>query len=82
GLARQRQTIVVYMGASIAARIAARLIAGGMDPAEVGRIVAEAVKERRFYVLPHRWENMVEARTRNIVEGRDPTLETLPGIPD
>ncbi|MCP3984612.1 MAG: SDR family NAD(P)-dependent oxidoreductase [bacterium] len=58
------------------------VIAGGMDPAEVGRIVAEAVKERRFYVLPHRWENMVEARTRNIVEGRDPTLETLPGIPD
>lgn len=30
-LARQRQTIVIYMGASIAGRIARRLIAGGMD---------------------------------------------------
>ena len=55
------------------------LIDSGMDPAEVGRIVAAAIKEKRFYVLPHRWESMVETFLGNIIEGRDPVGEPPPG---
>ena len=55
------------------------LISSGMDPVEVGRIVAAAIKERRFYVLPHPWESMVETFMRNIIEGRDPVGEPPPG---
>ncbi|MBW2397599.1 MAG: SDR family NAD(P)-dependent oxidoreductase, partial [Deltaproteobacteria bacterium] len=54
------------------------VIASGMDPTEVGRIVASAIKEQRFYVLTHHWENMVEARMRNILEGRNPVGEAPP----
>ncbi len=43
-LARQRQTIVVYMGASIAGRIAARLIAGGMDPDTPSAVISNGTR--------------------------------------
>ncbi len=33
--------------------LVADLVAGGMDPAEVASMVVEAVRRRRFYVLPH-----------------------------
>ena len=55
------------------------LISSGMDPVEVGRIVAAAIREKRFYVLPHPWESMVETFMRNILEGRDPVGEPPPG---
>ena len=55
------------------------VIASGMDPAEVARIVVTAVKEQRFYILPHPWQSMIEARTQNILEGNDPTGTALPG---
>jgi uroporphyrin-III C-methyltransferase/precorrin-2 dehydrogenase/sirohydrochlorin ferrochelatase len=43
-LARQRQTIAVYMGASIAGRIAARLISGGMDPATPAAVITNGTR--------------------------------------
>ncbi len=58
------------------------LISGGMDPLEVGRIVAAAIQEKRFYVLPHPWESMIETFMRNIIEGRDPVGEPPPGTPE
>jgi uroporphyrin-III C-methyltransferase/precorrin-2 dehydrogenase/sirohydrochlorin ferrochelatase len=44
GLARQRQTIAVYMGASVAGRIAERLIAGGMDPATPAAVISNGTR--------------------------------------
>jgi len=48
------------------------LIQGGLDPREVGNIVADAIRTRRFYVLTHPWQNMVENRMQNILQDRDP----------
>jgi NAD(P)-dependent dehydrogenase (short-subunit alcohol dehydrogenase family) len=52
--------------------IVAGLVKGGLDPREVGDIVAEAIRTRRFYVLTHPWQNMVEHRMQNILQDRDP----------
>jgi NAD(P)-dependent dehydrogenase (short-subunit alcohol dehydrogenase family) len=50
-----------------------QLVANGLDPAEVGRIVVEAIREERFYVLTHpHWKYMIEHRVQNILQGRDP----------
>jgi uroporphyrin-III C-methyltransferase/precorrin-2 dehydrogenase/sirohydrochlorin ferrochelatase len=43
-LARQRQTLVVYMGASIAGRIARRLIGGGMDRATPAAVITNGTR--------------------------------------
>ena len=48
-------------------------VEGGLDPLDVGRLVARSVQEDRFYVLSHPdWVNMVRNRADTITEGRDP----------
>ncbi len=50
-----------------------KILAQGMDPAEVGRLVADSVESESFYVLPHpQWMNVVENRMRRILDGEDP----------
>jgi NAD(P)-dependent dehydrogenase (short-subunit alcohol dehydrogenase family) len=50
------------------------LVSGGMDPAEVGRQVIDAVRTGRFYILTHHdTPAMVEVRMRDILEGRSPS---------
>jgi hypothetical protein len=48
------------------------LIQSGLDPAEVGRMVVDAVKKERFYILTHPWNEMIEQRVQNILQDRDP----------
>ncbi|MEE8165174.1 MAG: SDR family NAD(P)-dependent oxidoreductase, partial [Myxococcota bacterium] len=48
------------------------LIQSGLDPAEVGRMVVDAVKQERFYILTHPWNDMIEHRVQNILQNRDP----------
>ena len=55
-------------------------ISTGLDPKVVGGMVAAAIKDRQFYILTHRWEKMIEHRTQNIVEKRDPLGLALPGM--
>jgi NAD(P)-dependent dehydrogenase (short-subunit alcohol dehydrogenase family) len=57
-----------------------RAIEEGLDPLRVGEIVADAIRTRRFYVLTHPWQDMVEHHMRNIVEGRDPVGMPPPGM--
>ena len=53
-------------------RIAAS-IDEGMDPARIGELVIEAVKENRFWVFPHKdFKPRVEARTRSILDETNP----------
>lgn len=48
-------------------------VRSGLDPQEVGRLVARAIREERFYVLTHpHWANMIRNRMETILEGRDP----------
>ncbi|HEX6487642.1 MAG TPA: SDR family NAD(P)-dependent oxidoreductase [Candidatus Dormibacteraeota bacterium] len=50
------------------------LVQGGIDPAEVGAAVVDAIKDDRFYILTHPGsEGAVEVRLRDILEGRPPT---------
>lgn len=49
------------------------LVEGGMDPLEVGRLVARSVQDERFYILTHpSWGNMIRHRAETIVAGGDP----------
>ena len=48
------------------------LIQSGLDPAEVGSMVVDAVKRERFYILTHPWNDMIERRVQNILQDRDP----------
>ncbi|MGE4606648.1 MAG: SDR family NAD(P)-dependent oxidoreductase [Myxococcota bacterium] len=61
-------------------KIVTDLIQGGLDPREVGNIVVEAIRVRRFYVFTHPWQNMVEQRMQNILQDRDPVGVLPPGM--
>ncbi len=52
----------------------------GMDPREAGEIVADAIRDERFYVLTHAWQNLVEHRMRNILQDGDPTRAVPAGM--
>ena len=55
-------------------------IASGLDPKAVGEMVATAIKTRQFYIVTHPWENLIEHRTENIIEKRDPIGLAPPGM--
>ncbi len=55
-------------------------LAKGLDPREVGNIVVNAIKTRRFYILTHPWQDMIEHHMQNVIEGRDPVGLMPPGI--
>lgn len=57
-----------------------RAIEDGLDPARVGEIVLEAIRTRRFYVLTHDWQDLIEHYMRLVIEGRDPLGKPPPGI--
>ncbi len=56
------------------------LVKKGLDPREVGNIVVDAVRDRRFYVFTHPWQSMVERRIQNILQGCDPVGALPPGM--
>ena len=59
--------------AELMRRMVAEMIEQGTDPAESGRIVADAIEADRFYVLPHpQWKNVIENRMRRILDEQDP----------
>ncbi len=54
-------------------QIVGKLIEEGMDPADVGRLVADSIETDQFYVLPHpQWLNVVENRMQRILDQKDP----------
>ena len=49
------------------------MVAAGLDPLDVGKLVVDSIREQRFYILTHpHWKFMIEERAKNILEGRDP----------
>lgn len=56
------------------------LIQKGLDPREVGDVVVDAIRSRRFYVLTHPWQEMIEHHMQNILQGRDPIGLRPPGL--
>jgi len=59
--------------AEVFRQVVGKLIEEGMDPAEVGRLVADSIEADRFYVLPHpQWLNVVENRMQRILAQEEP----------
>ena len=54
------------------------LLAQGSPPSEIAQKVFEAVRDRRFYILPHpQYTNMIRSRMEDILEERDPTYTPM-----
>jgi NAD(P)-dependent dehydrogenase (short-subunit alcohol dehydrogenase family) len=52
----------------------------GLDPKEVGKLVVDSIREKRFYILTHpTWMPMIEHRMQNILQGREPSNIPPPG---
>jgi NAD(P)-dependent dehydrogenase (short-subunit alcohol dehydrogenase family) len=56
-----------------------QLVASGTDPGEIGDVVINAIRDEKFYILPHpEWKEQVRVRMEDILEGRIPSVE--PGL--
>jgi len=54
-------------------------VATGTDPAGIADIVLDAIRQERFYILPHpQWKEQVRARMEDILEERNPGDEMTP----
>jgi NAD(P)-dependent dehydrogenase (short-subunit alcohol dehydrogenase family) len=68
-----RADIVVPPETELMRKVLEQLIANGLDPKEVGKLIVDSIREKRFYVLTHpTWKNMIQQRHDNIMEGKDP----------
>lgn len=53
--------------------------ASGMAPEAVANLVADAILNEKFYILPHQeWKGIIETRMRDILEERPPTMIQRP----
>lgn len=61
-------------GAEEMEQLGRQLLAAGSPPSMVADIVFEAIREERFYILPHpEWKQYVRQRMEDILEERTPT---------
>jgi NAD(P)-dependent dehydrogenase (short-subunit alcohol dehydrogenase family) len=49
-----------------------------MDPGEVARQVLEAIREKRFYVITHDFNDYIEPRLKNMLTSQNPELRQPP----
>jgi len=61
-------------------KIFTSMIDEGLSPEAVGDLVVESILTNRFYILPHPWQDMIEARMRGILDGKAPAPAMPPGI--
>jgi NAD(P)-dependent dehydrogenase (short-subunit alcohol dehydrogenase family) len=51
-------------------------VEAGTDPADLANIVVEAIRDERFYILPHpQWKEQILGRVEDIVNERNPGVE-------
>jgi NAD(P)-dependent dehydrogenase (short-subunit alcohol dehydrogenase family) len=60
--------------ATAAIEYVSSLVAAGSPPADIAATVVDAIREQRFYVLPHREALGVRQRMEDILEDRSPVL--------
>jgi len=57
-------------------------VSAGLTPEYVSELVVQAVREDKFYILPHSsWKVVIEGRMRNIVDERNPEIIEPPTEP-
>ena len=50
-----------------------QFVATGTEPAGIAEMVLDAIREQRFYILPHpQWKEQVRARMEDILQERNP----------
>jgi NAD(P)-dependent dehydrogenase (short-subunit alcohol dehydrogenase family) len=55
-----------------------QLLATGLSPEHVAGLVFDAIRDQRFYVLPHpQWKGFIRTRMEDILEERTPTLSPV-----
>jgi NAD(P)-dependent dehydrogenase (short-subunit alcohol dehydrogenase family) len=59
--------------ASVMEQAFRRFVATGTEPAGIAEMVLDAIREQRFYILPHpQWKEQIRARLEDILEERNP----------
>jgi NAD(P)-dependent dehydrogenase (short-subunit alcohol dehydrogenase family) len=72
-----------FRGSEVVIPLIKRALDEGMPPASVADLVAEAIDDGRFWVLPHpEFVELAARRWRRIADGADPELAVdVPGMP-
>jgi NAD(P)-dependent dehydrogenase (short-subunit alcohol dehydrogenase family) len=77
-LSATKETLTPWAGADGVVR---GLLASGLDPSVVAGKVFDAIREDRFYVLPHpQYKPLVEKRMRDVLEEHNPTFTPMIGV--
>jgi NAD(P)-dependent dehydrogenase (short-subunit alcohol dehydrogenase family) len=53
---------------------ARKMLADGLPPDRVAEIVLDAIRNERFWILTHEWQELVRNRAEDIAAGRNPTF--------
>jgi hypothetical protein len=79
---REKNQATVAEGLARENELSKALISSGMDPAQVAKLVVEAVESNRFYVITHpdEYGPEIEARTRRMLAGEPPEPVGLEAI--
>ncbi len=72
------ETHTLPPGAEAMQQTISQLLATGLSPERVAELVLDAVRNEKFYILPHPdWKVLVRTRMEDILEERTPTLGTV-----
>jgi NAD(P)-dependent dehydrogenase (short-subunit alcohol dehydrogenase family) len=65
-------------GGQMMEQTVAQLLATGLSPEHVAGLVFDAVRNEKFYILPHpEWKRLIRTRMEDILEERTPTMGAL-----
>ena len=79
--ARLADTIPPLPGGEGMREAATASLAAGLPPERVATLVVDAVRTRRFWVLPHpEWKRYVRIRLEDVLEDRNPSPEAIEGL--
>ena len=53
-----------------------QFVGGGTDPSEIAGMVVDAIRDEKFYILPHpEWKEQIRTRMEDIIGERNPAVE-------
>jgi hypothetical protein len=53
-----------------------QFVEGGTDPSEIAGMVVDAIRNERFWILPHpEWKEQIRTRMEDIIGERNPAVD-------